>query len=230
MNNDPNANKPVQHTAPVAPAAPKGAPAPVKVELSKEEDIVVELSPKDKKKKNMTFVAIGFCVLMLFVPFLLRALDPSYVPKKVEKLVKAEVDVEMLNCSITSQSDKNKRLFEISSKYVDSKVVSSKFKYSFSDINDNVNEQLDPSTFDLDEYNKILLIKSNAISKQQQGNSYTIDVDYEKDEAIKKISPLTNHNKDLGPQKKIYEDKDAGCSINKQPSVTIEKIILVEKK
>ncbi len=221
MNNDPN-------TKPAVPQVPAPPAPPVKVGLAKEEDIVVELSPKDKLKKQMAFVAIGVLVLFIFLPFLLR-LDPNYEPKMVEKLVEKKVRVDVLTCTFTTQNDLNKRDFQITSKYVDSKVVNSKFVYNFTDLSNNNAAELDKEEFDLEEYNKILLIKSKAITKLEQGNSFTVDVDYEKDPKIKNMSPLNKHNKDLTSQVKIYEKEQPLCQISKQPEVVIEKVILVEK-
>lgn len=219
--------------APTAPAAatpsPNAAPVASVPPKKAENEFNVELSPKDKRKKTIAIVAIVFVVLLIFAPFLLRKLDSNYKPKQVKKLVSTKVKVFILSCSSSSQNENNKKDLLIQSKYVDSKISTFKMEIKFSDLSGNNSVTLEKDKLDLEEYNEILKNNSSAINKQEQGNNYTISIDFSKDEDLKTKKVLNKHTKALSPQKKLYENAEMECQEISQADEVIEKYIDVDK-
>lgn len=221
MNKDPKAVK-------QKPAAKQGL---VKVELAKkEEEIVIELSKKQKAQKNRAILAIVFLVILLVLPPLLRGLDVSYKPKQVKRVRATEVDVHTLFCNSHTEEEDYKSIIEVTGKYVDSHVVQTKIVYNFTDKENNLKADLDPETLDLSEYNKISALKSKAVTATKETNTYTIDINYEEDGDLLENALLKNYVHDLMQQKKYFENNEASCSLQKQSSVVINKEVWVDKR
>lgn len=214
---------------------PKAAPSPkqglVKVELAKkEEDIVIELTKEQKQAKNRAIIAIVFLVVLLALPPLLRGLDMNYKPKQVKRIRATEVDVHTLFCNRVVEHEDHTSIIEITGRYVDTQIVQGKIVYSFTDEENNLAADIDPEILELDEYNKLSAIKSDAVKATEENKSYIIDINYEDDEALLKNAQLKKYTQSLTQQKTAFEKDGASCSIQKQSPVVIDKEVWVDKR
>lgn len=200
-------------------------PAKKKSLFAKEKKPWEEEKEKIQLDKNDYLCIGGFVILIIiaFVPYFLRFMDPAYDDTKKFSLKGDDSDKNVqtgpktkkkLSCNKSSTAEGYSFSTDIVNTYEDGIVKTNSISYNIVSL---TNPTLTNDTVTIEEYKTISEISSPGITTAHETGSatYTITINYDADPALRTNASLSSHFKSFGLQKGDYEEKGFVCQDEK---------------
>lgn len=185
-----------------------------KKKLKKEKVVKDEQTKKDDTKKMYAYLGIAFFSLMMFVPTIIRTLDPEYDPEGPAKEVEVVVKLQQMKCEKTTARENYTLVESIVSNYEDGFAINTNINYKYlPNVGSNNQIDIDKLEEDMSEFNKISAIKKDGITTSDDtANEYVVYLDYKKNPELKSDETLTVHARKLDIQSDNYKELGYSCS------------------
>ncbi len=168
---------------------------------------------KDDTKKMFAYVGIVFFVCLLFVPSVIRLLDPNYEEGGGTSKVKERViKLHELRCQKTTSREQYTLIQNITTKYEDDISTSSEIVYDFQPNDGNVNADLEILPSDLAEYNELSKVNQPGMEvSSDTKNKYIVYMDFKENVKLKNIETTGKHSRKLDSQSNNYQESGFSC-------------------
>jgi len=173
----------------------------------KDKQIEKKVKEPIDKKDLLCYLGAVFFLIMAFLPMMMRFLDSDY-GQEDPNVPEQPVVVNKLLCNKTVEEIGYSYDIEIVHTYKGGNVINSQFNYV---ININQSSNITVDSIIIPQYVDFSSVESKALTSSQKDSTYTVKIDYSKDEKISKNEIVKKHTKPIGVQRNEYELDKFSC-------------------